>query len=273
MNKGALIGKGMTAEVYEWGQNKVLKLYHERFSREWIQYEANIGTAIHDAGVPSPAVYEIVEVDGRKGIVFQRIYGKSMLKHIQAEPWNICNYASQLARLQFSIHQCTAGCLPTQTEKYSARIHGSSALLGDKEQKILNYIDGLPDGTSVCHGDFHFNNIIVSGNKLVPVDWTNAYQGNPLGDVARTFLMMNSPGKTSGIGNMNMLLSQYRKWLTYWTYLSEYMKLANVSYKEIDAWILPTAAAKLRDRINGEESWLLGMINKRLSADLRQDAD
>jgi hypothetical protein len=26
MNKGKLLGKGMTAEVYEWGQDKVVKL-------------------------------------------------------------------------------------------------------------------------------------------------------------------------------------------------------------------------------------------------------
>lgn len=268
MNKGNLIGKGMTAEVYEWGHNKVLKLYYEQFSEDWIQYEAKMGTAIHEAGVSSPAVYEIIEVDGRKGIVFQRIFGKSMLKHIQAEPWNICNYAKKLAELQFNIHQYSASSLPTQTEKFAARIRSSSALLEDREEVILNYIDDLPDGTSVCHGDLHFNNVIVSGNKLIPVDWTNAYRGNPLGDVARTFLMMTSPSKPSGIGDMKMLLSQYKKWLTYWTYLSEYMKLANVRYDEIDAWILPTAAAKLRDRINGEERWLMDMINKRIPSNL-----
>lgn len=264
MKKGELIGKGMTAEVYEWGKDKVLKLYFEKFSDDWIKCEAEIGTAVHEAGVPSPAVYDMIDVDGRRGIIFQRILGKSMLKQIQAEPWNLYNFAKQLAELQFSIHQCSANNLPSQEERFAIRIKSSSGILGSMEQRILDYIRSLPNGFSVCHGDLHFNNIIVSGNKLVPIDWTNAYQGNPLGDVARTCLMMTSPVKPPGTSYMIMMLSQYTKWLTYWTYLNEYMRLAHVSFEEIDAWILPTAAAKLRDKIPGEEKWLMDTINKRL---------
>ena len=264
MSKGDLIGKGMTAEVYEWGLDKVLKLYFDRFSDDWINYEAKIGTAVHAAGVPSPAVYDIVEVNGRKGIIFQRISGKSILKHIQSEPWNVYKYVRQLAELQFEIHQYSSSELPTQIERYSVRIKSSSKILGNLEQKILDYVETLPGGTSVCHGDLHFNNIIVSGNKLVPIDWNSAYQGNPLGDVARTCLMINSPSKPPGTPDIIMLMSQYAKWLTYWTYINEYMRLSKARFEDIDAWILPTAAAKLRDKLPGEEKRLMNIIKKRL---------
>ena len=264
MKKGELIGKGMTAEVYAWGHDKVLKLYFEQFSEDWIKYEAEIGTAVHEAGVSSPTVFDMIDVEGRKGIIFERIFGKSMLKLILAEPWKVYYYAKQLADLQFKVHQCSASSLPSQQERFAVRINSSSKKLGKTQQTILDYMDHLPNGSSVCHGDFHFNNIIVSGKKLVPIDWTNAYQGNPLGDVARTCLMMSSPSKPPGASDIMMMLSRYTIWLVYWTYLNEYMRLANVRFEEIDAWILPTAAAKLRDKIPGEEKWLMDTIHTRI---------
>ena len=260
-----MIGKGMTAEVYEWGSDKVVKLFFERFSEDWINYEASIGKVIHEAGVPSPAVFDIIELDGRKGIIFQRISGTSILSHLQIEPWNIYNYATQLAALHFRIHRYTAADLPSQEERFAVKINSSSKLLGHKEQRILNYIESLPDGTSVCHGDLHFNNIIVSDHKLVPIDWTSAYRGNPLGDVARTCLMMSSPAKPEGASDLIMLLSQSIRWLTYWTYVNEYIRLAKIRFEDIDAWILPVAAAKLRDKIPGEEKWLMNLISKRIN--------
>lgn len=266
MKKGALIGKGMTAEVFEWGKDRVLKLYFGIFSKSWIEYEAKIGKAVHEAGVPSPAVFEMVDVDGRKGIIFERIFGKTMLRHIQTEPWKLYYFAQRLAGLQFKIHQCSAMNLPSQKERFEVIIKSSSKVLGDKEKRILNYIESLPDGGSVCHGDFHFNNIIVSGNELVPIDWTNAYKGNPLGDVARTCLMMISPSNPAGTTDIMAMLSEYTKWLIYWAYLNEYMRLSKVSFEDIDAWILPVAAAKIRDKIPGEEKWLMDIISNRLDS-------
>lgn len=264
MKSLTLIGKGMTAEVYKWDHDKVLKLFYKKYGNERAQYEANIGRAVHQAGVPSPAVYEVIDVDDRKGIVFQRIFGKSLLKHLMAKPWKLFYYARQLARLQYKIHQYSTDELPSQKERLSIAIEKSSQRLGDRKKRIMEYMDSLPCGTCICHGDIHFNNVIVSGNKLVAVDWNSAYTGNPLGDVARTCLMLKSPVVFPGTPYIIVKLTHYTKRLACRIYLSEYMKLAKVKYKNIDEWILPIAAAKLREKAPREEKWLMDMINKRL---------
>jgi len=209
MEKGRLIGKGMTAEVYEWGPDKVLKLYFERFGEDWAKFEARVGRTVHEAGVASPAVYDMVEVDGRKGVIFERIHGTSMLRQVLAEPWNVFNYAKDLVELQYSIHCCSAENLPTQKERFAIRINSTRELTQPEKRRIMEYIDRLPDGNSVCHGDLHFNNIIISKNKLVPIDWTSAYQGNPSGDVARTCLMMCSPSKTHGQSDLLLYMTNH----------------------------------------------------------------
>jgi uncharacterized protein (TIGR02172 family) len=264
MKKGKLIGKGMTAEVYEWGQDKVLKLFFDKRSDDRIKSETEIGYAVHEAGVSSPALFGTIEVDSRKGILFQRIFGKSILRHIEAEPWKLDYFAQQMAVLHFKMHNCSTDRLPSQKEKLVRAITDSHKILGSRLKRILDYIESLSEGTSICHGDLHFENIIVSHNALVAIDWTNANRGNPLGDVARTCLSINSPAMPIGVSNIMTMPYLLGKWLTYFAYLKEYMSLAKVSYENIDAWILPVAAARLREEIPGEKMWLMDTINKHL---------
>lgn len=44
-----------------------------------MEYEARVARAIHAAGVASPAAGDIVEVDGRRGLIYERLEGPSML--------------------------------------------------------------------------------------------------------------------------------------------------------------------------------------------------
>jgi uncharacterized protein (TIGR02172 family) len=265
MKKGNLLGSGVTAEVYEWGQDRILKLYFAKYSiDDWVNYEAKIGHIVHESGITSPAVYDIVEVGDRKGIIYQRIHGKSIVECLVTEPWKLYYYVQKTADLQHKIHNFSADGLPTQKERFTYAIRFSSHILGYRAKKILDYMEGLQDGESICHGDLYHNNIIVSGKKMVPIDWSTAYKGNPLGDVARTGMIICSPAVPYGIPFEAGMLAYYPKWLAFKVYINEYMKLAKVKYEDIDAWVLPVAAAKLKDKIPGERKWLMGIIDKRL---------
>ena len=264
MEKGQLLGKGSTAEVYEWGQDKIIKLFFNKYRCDnRVNHEANVSRIVYESGVISPAVYDTVEVDGRKGIIYERIQGKPIIEHLKTMPWNSYYYLQKTVELQHNIHKFSAKELPTQEERFTYAIRLSSWILGNRAKKIIDYMESLPDGKSICHGDFYINNILVSGKKLVPIDWAGAYKGNPLGDVARTCMIICSPALPYEIPDAVTMLSYYPKKLFFWFYINEYMKLSKVRFADIDSWILPVAAAKLRDNIPGEEKWLLDIINKR----------
>lgn len=265
MEKGKLLGIGRTAEVYEWGKDKVLKLYFKDISENWINNEARIGNIVHETGVASPAVFDIVDINGRKGVIFERIYGRSIYKNIEFEPWKVEYFAKEMARLQFKMHKCSTDKLPSQKEKLRIAINASSEILGDRGRKILDYLDRLPEDTRVCHGDLHFDNIIVSKNHLVPIDWNAAYRGNPLGDVARTGLVFSLPTMPPGTWGIMIMQAGLTRWIPLWVYLNEYCRLAKIKLQSIDAWILPVAAAKLKDQILGERVLLMNMVNKYIS--------
>ncbi len=265
MEKGKLLGSGVTAEVYEWGPDKIVKLYFDKYGNiDQINYDSNIGHMVHNSGINSPAVYNKVEVDGRQGIIYEKIPGKTVYEHLIKEPWSLYYYIQQMAALHHNIHSFSATGLPTQLEKFTYSIRISSYILGYRVRRILDYIESLPDGDSICHGDLYFCNIIISGRKFVPVDWNGAYKGNPLSDVVRSGIVTCSPAVPQGIPEEFSMFLCYPKWATYWAYVNEYIKLARVRYEDIDAWLLPVAAARLKDKIPLEKNWLMEIIDKRL---------
>ena len=84
--KGELLARGRTAEVFVWKDGQVLKLFLEKYPAEQVAYEARVTGAIYKAGLPAPAVGGVVEVDGRRGIIFERVDGPSMLQVLRYRP-------------------------------------------------------------------------------------------------------------------------------------------------------------------------------------------
>ena len=266
MGKGALIGKGMTAEVFQWQQDKVLKLYFDWVTDNWVTQEASIGKAIYEIGIQSPAVYDTLkDEEGRLGIIFERIDGKSMLEILIKKPWRIFSFAGKMARLHNNIHKHSFGNLSSAKEKFTKVITNIAGLSQDKKSKIILYLDDLTTGDSICHGDFHPDNILVAGKgKEVIIDWTNAYTGCPLSDVARTRILITTPYIPPGTPKLLGFVSMIFKKLLYATYLREYLSISKLKGRDICAWTLPIAAARLSENIPGEEKWLLDIIDKEL---------
>lgn len=71
-----MIGKGNTAEVFAHGEGKVCKLFYKGYPKEPVLWEFHNARVLYREKLPVPAVYEVVEKEGRLGIVYERIYGK-----------------------------------------------------------------------------------------------------------------------------------------------------------------------------------------------------
>jgi hypothetical protein len=111
---------------------------------------------------------------------------------------------------------------------------------------------------------FHPDNILMTSFKSVAIDRTNANVGNSLCDVARTCLMIRSPFIPTSTPKIMTVVIRLVKKLLHNTYLKEYSRLSKAKVADIESWILPVAAARLRENIPGDQKWLLGLINSRL---------
>src|SRR5215211_4767110 len=149
------IAQGRTAEIFLWDDRRVLKLYREWCPPDWVEYEARIARAVHEAGIPSPKSSEIVEVNGRRGLLYERLEGKSMLQHMNARPWMIWRQARSLAEIHTAIHEKSIPGLPTYKNRLRDDICETQQITEEIREKILARLDLLPEAGRVCHGDFH----------------------------------------------------------------------------------------------------------------------
>lgn len=250
MNKP--IAVGATAEIYAWENGQILKLFREWFPAQAVQTEARTARLIHASGVPAPAVGEIVEIDGRIGLLYERIEGRSMLAGLTAQPWRLVHFARQLAGLQADLHALDAPAdMPTQRERLSGKIQQAEALSPTLRSRALALFDSLPTGSQLCHGDFHPDNVLLTVNGPVIIDWIDATAGHPLADVARSSLLMNFAQPPAG-GTIDWKVRLLRRWF-HRTYLAHYRRLRPHAQDDLTRWQPVVAAARLSENLPERE--------------------
>ena len=262
MDKGALIDRGRTAEIYEWGERQVLKLYMDWCPVNWADYELKIARIVQAAGLPVPKVEDIVQLDGRRGIIYERVSGPSIMKLMRTQPWKIAAYGRLLAELHVSIHGLAVAELPQWRARMEQAIRGAGALTDLTKQAVLKALAQLPDENALCHGDFHPGNVIMTARGPVIIDWVTAAQGHPLADVARTLLLLRIGEIPPGTPGRRLINLGRHAFLS--AYVHRYTRLRAMPREQIEAWLVPIAAARLQEGIPAEKARLLTMVEASL---------
>jgi len=263
--KGLLLGQGNTAEIYEWETDKILKLYRNGLPEILCNNEFNATKSVYNLLHATPKPFEIVHVDSRVGAVYERITGKTMLKEMVSKPWKFGKYSNLLAQCHVNIQKPIDFKLPMVKEKLKRDIDGTPLLSDTEKQRIYQYMDSLPNGSMLCHFDFHPDNIMLSNGNYIIIDWMTACKGDRLSDVARTGIILNFSEIQRVPRLANFILSRLKK-KVYNDYLKEYLKITNVSVEEIKRWEMPIAAARLREWIpEKEQQKLLIFVRENLS--------
>ncbi len=269
---GRRVGVGRTAEIFEWEKGYVVKLFLRGFSRETIEREARVGRVINELGLPVPKVIELIEVNGRCGIVFERAgSGRTMLQEFAAKPWRLSSSLRVFTDLHFEMHRHSVPELPPLRRRLAERIRritgadvpGDLRELAERAKAAgLAELEKLPEDDKLCHGDFHPDNIIMSPRGPVIIDWSDAAKGDPAADVARTRLLISVGAPVKGRMSGSLVESVRKRALS--LYLKLYLERSHISLESIDAWGLPVALARITEDIPGERDQLMALIKSRL---------
>lgn len=86
----------------------------------------------------------------------------------------------------------------------------------------MKELKSLPEGDSVCHGDFHPDNVLLSDDDVTIIDWMDASRGNPLADIARTSIILLGASESEQIPNLlqKVFVRSFHR-----IYLHEYFRL------------------------------------------------
>jgi Ser/Thr protein kinase RdoA (MazF antagonist) len=205
---GELVGWGVSSDVYAWTPGTVVKLLRPGFEA-LAAVEHERATAIHAAGAPCPAVHALVELDGRPGVVFDRLDGPSLLGERGA--------AATLAHLHVAVHDLPAPDLPQLADTLASWAIG-----------------GMESGRSLFHGDLHPGNVLRHADRWLVIDWSNGHLAPPAADVACSVLSIGYRG-LHGPGASPEVL--HRRVRAAERYLDTYRTLRPAALLDLPRWL------------------------------------
>ena len=130
-------------------------------------------------GYPVPQVYERTETD----LILDRLDGPTMLADLGRRPWRLHRHARTLAGLHRQLHG-----IPAPAELPAP----------------------LGEGGSLVHLDLHPGNVVLTASGPMVIDWPNAARGDPLADVAYTWVILRT-SRLEGSGLHRLMLATGRR--------------------------------------------------------------
>lgn len=262
------IGQGNTAEVFESGVGEVLKLYRVGFPMNAVQEEFEMSKSAYELGIRTPRPLSVTEIDGRAGVLYEKIQGTTLLDQIRNRPAKLNRFAARLAELHIQMHQSG---VPDFRRKQKEVLHHhimQAPLLSQLEKsRIIDYLHTLPSGDRLCHGDYHPDNVLVDSQHEWIIDWTTATSGHPAADVARTVILLRYGTLPKGTPWFARIVISLVRKLMLKSYFDHYLLNAQLEESDIEQWVLPVAAARLNEWIPEKEKLMLvDFIKNRLES-------
>ncbi|WP_019911949.1 phosphotransferase family protein [Paenibacillus sp. HW567] len=261
---GKKIGEGGCSEIHEWEDaKKIIKLGKSNTGMDALHNELTKTQLAWDHGLPVPRPYGLTEVDGRPGLISERIYGESLMERFMRlfmQPSEGREWGAEddeniriAARILSGIHSQSIPSMPPQKEMLIWGIRAANYLTSSEKEQIVQMLDGLPAKYQLCHGDPNPGNILVREGEPVLIDWMNASTGNPEADLAEYIIMMRYAILPSGLPrDVPDFFDSIREHIIA-VFCEEYERLTGLAYREVEPWLVPTAARKLSADGIGEE--------------------
>jgi Ser/Thr protein kinase RdoA (MazF antagonist) len=242
-----LLAAGRMAEVFAYDEGRVVKLDRPEWSGVGI-FESEVVERAAAAGLPVARSHGVVTIDGRCGVILDRIDGRELQWHLmEASGREVDALAERFSLLQHSINSTEMEGLPDLVSRLGDEL-ARSGLPPHLVGELTDLLAGLDGGRrGVCHFDFHLQNVLVSGDHWVVIDWLTVASGPPLADLARTLVLW---GQRSDQPVADFLGRVRRRGLS----------LREADDVTLDRWVRVVAGARLAEGFDGEEAAWLGRV-------------
>ena len=262
---GEKLGAGRAAEVFAYGEGKVIKLLFPGGSQTGLEREAAAQRAAHAAGVPVPEVICLETIDGRAGLVMARIAGLDGLTAIERKPWRLWSIGRQIGRVHRELGRSEAPPeLVRLRETIRHEIETSPAIPDAARVRLVGLLEPLPDGNALCHLDFHPGNVIESSAGPVVIDFSAARAGDPLADYAKSLVILEAGVLPAGASRWELVLVKLGRRLMGKAYRSGYMAAGKVDNAKLERWRTVMIGQRLAQGIPEERPQLLRMLSRSL---------
>ena len=255
------IGTGRTAEVYDYKDEKVLKLFYTAFSDKIIEDEYLIAKNISTTTSLVPKVYDIVHIRNRTGIVYEKIKGKMLSDYLSRNIINTRKIIRKFAQTQERISNINAENISNHTDKFRQRITSSRLLSDSEKETVLKYLS-IINNNEICHGDYHPENVFVDPNHdFKVIDWANMFVSNKYIDIARTYYLIKSGKSLNSKTKLGSLIEWFGRQIIakfYW----EEVKAGKGRKEYFLPCLFIVIIARYDENIEQENKWIYNYVKK-----------
>jgi hypothetical protein len=259
------IAEGREAEMFAWEDGRILRLYRGDFYRGQPEQQARLLDIAAKCGIRVPAQYGMVEVDGRPGIILERLNGPDLLTEIGARPWHLFADGAVWGRLHAEINSRQAPeDLETTRSRYRVRIEQSPLVPDEFRVPAIARLDSLPDGDRLNHGDFHPANIMRDNGGFAAIDWSNTSRGPAEADYIRSYMICTLGDLPPGSPALIRTMARFGRRILRGIYSRSYSRVLKPDPQAVEAWRLPVLVGRLTEGIEPERPALLRTIRAML---------
>jgi len=259
------IAEGREAEMFAWGEGRVLRLYRGDFYRGAPEQQARLLRIARECGLRVPAEYGLIEVDGRTGVVLERLDGPDLLTELGSKPWRLFQVGGTWGRLHAEINSkhAPAELEPTRS-RYRRQITESPLVPDEFRGPAIARLDSLPDGDRLNHGDFHPANIMRDNGGFAAIDWSNMTRGPAEADYIRSYILCTLADLPPGSPVLIRTFEKFGRQILRGSYNRAYRSVLKPDPKAAGAWQLPVTVGRLTEGIEPERFALLKSIRRLL---------
>lgn len=238
------VARGASAELFCLGDGQVLKLFGDSVSDEMIVREVDASVHARACGVPAAAAITRRTWDGRRGIVYPLLEGGTVMDWIRRHPMRAGWALDRMGGIHANMHRAGGGALRSLKQVLATDIAYGPAPIA-LQRAAITYLDTLPDGGALTHGDFHLGNVMMTPQGMIVIDWSKAAAGHPAADAVRSEMLMRF-----GIGPADWVTNLWRDWAAR-RLRKSYLESGTLAVRDMDMWRPIVALAWLRARDAG----------------------
>ncbi len=260
-----LIAHGGQAEIFDCGDGKILRVAKRPQDFDRILFEYTVYASLSGRGLSVPHAYELVRVDGAPAIIMEKIPGDSMMSIIARNPFKAGRMARQLARLHLELSKVRASPTITSTKaKAEFCIKASQVLSERTKERVFEVLKELPDGSALCHGDFHPGNIICHDGSNYLIDWVGASRGDFRADVAHTYILLRVVPRVPHLNGFIYFMQKRIGRAMANRYLAGVGLGSTIDSAMFSKWVLVNAAERTYHGMQSEKARLSAFIDRYL---------
>ena len=234
MELGKLLLERPNKKIYLSKDGKFLiKVFdHNLVKKDEVLQEAVIQSRAEQFDIINvPSVEEVFKVGKDWAIATKFIEGDTLEELLEKDPSSSKEILTKFVKLQTKLNSIKAGKFETINALVEQRVQALKKDIDASSRYELHArLESFPKMENLCHLDFNLSNVVVASDgevgDLYIIDWAHARKGNPVSDVALTYL--------------NFILDDKKDLAE--SYLNLYLKNSDVAKQDI-IHFLPLAAA------------------------------